>query len=437
MSSNADIHKTDQLDVDTGNRIITVPRPNRWHEAPGKVGAGHPGHGEYSAGFRMAFGTLQSGTYAIINAQSDRTVTLSSNERGANLTGERSIEHHGDPTLKWAVARSANDTYTITHDEFKLCACPKSPVDGLTAETDEGSPVVAKDINTVQWYIREGRRPGYYLLYASAASGLYWKMDSNNTVILATIDAGLDNEIGSEYMWNFTPLGGDATPIFDFKFRLNCSVDSRSSSCVECPLDIDLRQDFTLLGWVLCENRTTNWHSILSFESPQVPSSLFTVALPPASKPPLLNLAYMTGVQVDRIVGGLHGNMEVPIQNWFHLAVVFKAGDLTTGAFKIYINGENDAILNVQERIYRAKDIHAVIGSRKFMNGPASQWIGCIENVRIYQAAMSDDKINTHMAEGTLTRVRVLMPPKNNYCFADPFAVVETESSGRNSVAGI
>ncbi|KAH7925715.1 hypothetical protein BV22DRAFT_410168 [Leucogyrophana mollusca] len=225
----------------------------------------------------------------------------------------------------------------------------------------------------------------------------------------------------SQFQWNFCPLGGDAVPIFDFKLRLNCSPggDPRSSSFVEYPLSIDFRQDFTLLAWAFCEDRS-QWRSILSFESPQVSTSLLSLALPPRSEPNVIHLAYMTSMQASHLKG-LQGALEVPFPNlWFHVAVVFKTGTFGSDTFTIYVNGVEDATLIVDQGIFRAKDINIVLGSRKFMNGPASQWSGSIENVRVHQAAITEEQINAHLAEGSLPRIRALRTSTCQWPAIDP-----------------
>ncbi|KAH7925727.1 hypothetical protein BV22DRAFT_411788 [Leucogyrophana mollusca] len=176
------------------------------------------------------------------------------------------------------------------------------------------------------------------------------------------------------------------------------------SHFVEAPLNVDLREDFTILAWAFCRDRS-QWRSIISFESPQVSTSLLTLTLPPSHKPSIPHVAYMTGARPSDF-GTLQGQMEVPMNVWFHVAAVFKAG-VVTSTLELYVNGEEGGSMRVEDRwIFNAKDISVVLGSSTINNNPAWQWSGSMTDVYVYQASMTKEQIAGLMAEGSLPRVR-------------------------------
>ncbi|KDQ53843.1 hypothetical protein JAAARDRAFT_38804 [Jaapia argillacea MUCL 33604] len=363
----------------------------------------------------ITFGKLEGGTYAISNKASDHLISLADpDEDGTALCAAK---HHDltDDVIKWIVTKYGNDTYSIVNqkEELWVTSRPSPPA----VRTDSGGTVVGRRTTSTptRWYVREGSRAGHYIVGLIENSSLCWYLPDGNSstlVKLAIPNSESDSAIKEEFLWVFQPLGADTVPLFSFTFRLNCSpADCQSMSFIEQPLDINLQNDFTLLAWVFCDDRT-HPRSIISFESPQCEKSLLALALPPAPQKNVLQFSYASSARRDDLVG-YQGKTELPpLGVWFHVALVFS----TTGCdtFKTYVNGLEDTELSANHRVFPAKDIAVVIGAKKFLGRTTAQWSGSLENVHVHQAALTKKQISDNMAKGSLRRLPPISCPGRN-----------------------
>jgi hypothetical protein len=104
--------------------------------------------------------------------------------------------------------------------------------------------------------------------------------------------------------------------------------NTRITSFVDHPLQINLEKPFTIFAW-LTSSDTLDWRTILSIESPLCRTSLLNIALMPGGQ--VIYFAFMRNAQLR---ADIKTKALAPASAWFHFAFV-----LNHSRVAIYVNG--------------------------------------------------------------------------------------------------
>ncbi|KAH7925724.1 hypothetical protein BV22DRAFT_1128769 [Leucogyrophana mollusca] len=114
-----------------------------------------------------AHGTVQTGTYLLINVKTDGYATLESGDGGAPLS--QSFDDKSSD-IKWNVDRLSNGSYSLLGVVYNKYA-------SVNAAPKKGDVVKARP-DAFQWAIRETPTKGEYIIFPNSDDSLYWGFDA-------------------------------------------------------------------------------------------------------------------------------------------------------------------------------------------------------------------------------------------------------------------
>lgn len=203
-------------------------------------------------------------------------------------------------------------------------------------------------------------------------------------------------------------------PIFHFAGRLSTWVDASVNSTFACtsyfesePLRLDLSQPVTLCAWArrggVMEGKPPPKRArcLVSLEAPgDRAQSLVSIGLDGgvqdgplcAALRPQPASARTTLVCQSGMPAWAHPRAEWNRTMWVHVALVWAGA----GA-RLYMNGVLHASAQI-EPFQRRENVRVVIGRGIEGGKSAHQWDGLVENVKVFQAALSPDEVASEMA---------------------------------------
>lgn len=145
---------------------------------------------------------------------------------------------------------------------------------------------------------------------------------------------------------------------------------------------LDLTSGMTLEAWVFPTAVSTTWTTVIFKEQPEVNNQVYGLYGGSPSLRPLIDV-YTDGIHE------LYGPLPLPINEWTFLAATYD----TAGGLTIWINSKGEAHSDITGNMVTSTGPLRIGGNSLF----SEFFMGIIDNVRIYDRAISQSEIFTDM----------------------------------------
>lgn len=117
-----------------------------------------------------------------------------------------------------------------------------------------------------------------------------------------------------------------------------------------------------------------------------------------------------------RIVGRINSQASFPVTSetvledemWYHLAYVFDGNAAEEERQKLYVNGVLESTIPHPHESVKKTDVPLWVGILNALNRSEGPWTGVIDEVRMWNRALSEDEVKLYM-EGLVTSVKPQM----------------------------
>jgi len=172
---------------------------------------------------------------------------------------------------------------------------------------------------------------------------------------------------------------------------LNDYVEAENSE------SLDITGEITLAAWIYYEVQNDNYASIISKMDTGRNWKYSCFAM---------------GIRLNRVRYGTDGNSKLSTQilepgNWYHLVMTH-----ADGYSRLYINGSFDS--SASDTFIRSSSQPLIIGARKHDTRRVGEYTGLIDDVRVYNQAISDDAILDLFEQAPISPVTNLIATPGN-----------------------